>query len=63
MRLEASGSSLAGQDLPQKEESLLRVFLTACNHRWQELPALAQAALDAGCSEAQIRATVRHMPM
>ena len=58
--IEAADSS---QALNQQDESLLRVFLTACNHRWKELPALAHSALEAGCTQAQLRATIRHMPM
>lgn len=45
------------------DECLLRLFLTACNHRWKELPALGQKAIDTGCSQLQLRATIRHMPM
>ncbi|KAK9808538.1 hypothetical protein WJX73_006328 [Symbiochloris irregularis] len=51
------------QNLTQQDEQLLRVFLTACHYRWKELPVRAQAALDAGCTSAQLRATVRHLPI
>ena len=51
------------EGLGPRDESLIRVFLTACNHQWPALPAAGRAALDAGCSPAELRATVRHLPM
>ena len=49
--------------LGPRDESLVRVFLTGCNHLWGDLPAAGQAALDKGCSQAELRAAVRFMPM
>lgn len=57
------GSDSTADGLGPRDEQLLRVFLTASNHQWQDLPATARAALDAGCSAAELRATVRHLPM
>ena len=63
----ASGPQYGGSDsssgLGIRDERLLRVYLTACNHQWHALPAAGREALDGGCSRAELRATVRHMPM
>ena len=59
----ATRGSDTSEALGPRDEGLLRVYLTACNHQWGALPSAGRAALDAGCSKAELRATVRHMPM
>jgi hypothetical protein len=49
--------------LSLKDESLIRLFMTACCHQWDKLPGLGKHCLDMGSSAAELQGCVRHIAM
>lgn len=47
--------------LSRKDASLVRLFLAASLHLWEQLPGLSQDCYDSGCSVAEVRGCVRHL--
>ncbi|CAL8463741.1 g3275 [Coccomyxa elongata] len=47
--------------LSAKDEGLIRLFMTASFHQWDQLPALGKVCLEAGNSAAELRGCIRHM--
>ncbi len=51
----------SGAGLSEKDEQLLRLFLSICCHKWQDLNMYSQQSLDRGASQAELLGCVRHI--
>jgi len=47
--------------LSEKDEQLLRLFLSICCHKWQDLHVYSQQSLDRGATKAELLGCVRHI--
>lgn len=54
---------LQGQSMPlsQKDEGLVRLFMTACYHQWDKLPVIGKSCLETGAVHAEVQGCIRHM--
>lgn len=48
-------------DLSEKDEQLLRLFLSICCHKWQDLLPYSKQSLDCGATMAELLGCVRHI--
>ena len=47
--------------LSNKDESLVRLFLSICCHKWDDVVSLGQRSLDNGASNKELLGCVRHI--
>ena len=47
--------------LSKKDDSLVRLFMTACYHQWEKLPMAGRSCLETGAAHAEVQGCIRHM--
>ena len=50
-----------GMPLSKKDDSLVRLFMTACYHQWEKLPMAGRSCLETGAAHAEVQGCIRHM--